>query len=31
MIQTASVQLSDLQNARVPASLGNVRMVVHAL
>jgi hypothetical protein len=31
MMQTASVQLSDLQNARVPASLGSVRMVVHVL
>lgn len=31
MMQTASVQLSDLQNAKVPASLGNARMVVHVL
>lgn len=31
MIQNASVQLHDLQNARVPASLGSVRMVVHVL
>jgi len=31
MMQIASVQLSDLQNARVSASLGSVRMVVHVL
>lgn len=31
MMWTASVQLNDLQNARVPASLGNARMVVHVL
>jgi len=31
VMKIASVQLSDLQNARVPASLGSVRMVVHVL